>query len=338
MMDKSNSQCSNQRITTLSPKSGKGFVRTSYIQNIIDRSTNYIKAGYPVHLRGISGIGKTTVAFCIAETLGRPVMLIQGDDEMTTTDLVGGETGYHSRKIHDNFIHSVLKVDERVDRQWVDSRLTVAVEKGYTLIYDEYTRSKAEANNVLLSILQEGVLSIPSLLGGKSSCIKVHPDFSAIFTSNPGEYAGVHKSADALSDRMITLDLDHFDEETEMAIVSAKTNISAQNADKIVKIVRELRSSVDCNSFPTVRASIMIAKSFSIWEPKIKASFEDEDFRQICYDILLSKVSGYDVGSDQSKVDIINEVIKKVCGVKKKNGADALTQTKKVIPLGVALV
>jgi len=49
-----------------------------------------------------------------------------------------------------------------------------------------------------------------------------------IFTSNPEEYAGVHKTQDALRDRMVTIELDHFDEETEIAITEARSGIAAR--------------------------------------------------------------------------------------------------------------
>lgn len=310
-MERQQNSSLGMNVTTLTPRPGKGLVRTAGIQSIISRSLNYIRAGYPIHLRGISGIGKTTIAFCVAEALERPVVLIQGDDEMTTSDLVGGESGYHSKKVHDNFIHSVLKVEEKVDRQWVDNKLTAAVEKGYTLIYDEYTRSKAEANNIFLPILQEGILNIPSLRGGKSSCLKVHDNFSAIFTSNPEEYIGVHNTTDALVDRLITIDLDHFDESTEQSIVVAKTGIEKLEAKKIVKIVKALRDSEHCKSIPSIRASIMIAKSVNSWEPKVAVSWYDDNFRQICYDVLLSKLTSNEVnGNNVCSKEIIDELIK----------------------------
>ena len=71
-------------------------------------------------------------------------------------------------------------------QQWVDNRLTTACQFGLTLIYDEFTRSRPEANNVLLSILEERILVLPNARG-RESYLKVHPDFRAIFTSNPDQ-------------------------------------------------------------------------------------------------------------------------------------------------------
>jgi gas vesicle protein GvpN len=119
----------------------------------------------------------------VAAQLGRPAVLVCGDHEFGTSDLVGAQYGYRRRKVIDHFIQSVLKTDEDLTQHWVDNRLTTACEQGFTLIYDEFTRSRPEANNVLLSVLEEGLLPLPAARGGQNY-LKVHPDFTAIFTSN----------------------------------------------------------------------------------------------------------------------------------------------------------
>lgn len=170
----------------IDPRPVAGFVETPYVKGLIRRALTYLKAGFPIHLRGISGTGKTTLAFHIANKIGRPVVLVHGDDENTTSGLVGGEHGYRSRYLRDNFIARVLKVEEDIQKRWMDNRLTLACKNGFTLIYDEFTRSRPEANNILLSILQEGVMDLPSNREGEERhYLKVHPNFRAIFTSNP---------------------------------------------------------------------------------------------------------------------------------------------------------
>jgi len=117
----------------------------------------------------------------VATKIGRPVVMIHGDEEFTTSDLVGGEHGYRFRKVVDRFVSRVLKVEEDMTKRWVDSRLTVACKYGFTLIYDEFTRSRPEANNILLSILQEKMMDLP-VGRGEDPYLKVDPDFTGIFT------------------------------------------------------------------------------------------------------------------------------------------------------------
>lgn len=305
----------NESVTLVAPKAGSDFIETPFVRGILERAMNYLKAGFPIHLRGIAGTGKTTLALRIAELLKRPVILIHGDEELSTTNLIGGETGYHMKYVRDNFISSVLKIDEETAKRWVDNRLTQAVENGYTLIYDEFTRSRPEANNVLLSVLQEGILNFPSARTEGDQIAKVHPDFNAIFTSNPEEYAGVHRAQDALRDRLITLDLETFDRDTEVAITQKKSGLPMADAAHIVDVVRKLRETGQYEFAPTVRGCLMIAKSVRTYRGKAKVRDSDMLFRQICLDILTSETSRIGSKTTASKVkEIVEKAIQEYCG------------------------
>ncbi|MCG2821668.1 MAG: AAA family ATPase, partial [Candidatus Atribacteria bacterium] len=105
--------------TVLEPKALPNFVETKQIKNITERALAYISAGFPVHFRGVSGTGKTTLAMHVASKIERPVVMIHGDEEFSSSDLIGGEYGYHMKKVIDNFIHSVLKTEEDMQKRWV---------------------------------------------------------------------------------------------------------------------------------------------------------------------------------------------------------------------------
>ncbi|MDD5597322.1 MAG: gas vesicle protein GvpN [Victivallaceae bacterium] len=297
----------NEMTTVLEPTAMSDFVETKYIKDITHRALSYFEAGFPVHFRGVSGTGKTTLAMHIASKIGRPVVIIHGDEEFTTSDLVGGEYGYRIRKVVDRFISSVLKTEEDMVKRWVDNRLTVACKYGFTLIYDEFTRSRPEANNILLSILQEKMMDLPVGRGNGEPYLKVDPNFSAIFTSNPEEYAGVHRSQDALRDRMITMDLDHFDYDTEAAITQAKSQLSRAHVETVVSIVRGLRESGKCEFSPTVRGCIMIAKTLKVLRMTPSKSVR---FMQLCQDILASETSRVGSKTNQNRVkELVRELV-----------------------------
>jgi gas vesicle protein GvpN len=294
--------------TVLEPRALPDFVETGFVRALTERAMGYIAAGFPVHFRGASGTGKTTLAFHVASKIGRPVVLMHGDEEFTTSNLIGGENGYRMRKVIDRFVSRVLKVEEDMVKRWVDNRLTIACKHGFTLIYDEFTRSRPEANNILLSILQERILDCPAGRNGEETYLRVDPKFTAVFTSNPEEYAGVHRSQDALRDRMITMDLEHFDEVTEVGIVQAKSGLPQKEAERIVQIVRALRESGKCEFAPTIRGCIMIAKSLKVLNGRARAS--SAVFRQVCQDILASETSRVGSKTNQAKVrELVKQLV-----------------------------
>ncbi len=290
-------------IATLALHPGKDYVETAEIKALGERALSYLRAGFPLHLRGPAGTGKTTLAFRLAAALNRPAMLIEGDESLTTGDLIGRQTRIHHKKVVDRFIHSVTKYEENVNQEWSDSRLTVACREGYTLIYDEFTRSRPEANNVLLAVLEEKLLTLPS--GGGGEYVPVHPDFRVIFTSNPKEYAGVHAAQDALNDRMITLDIDYFDEAAETSIAAARSGLPEEMAAPVVKLVRSYRASGEFRQIPTPRASIAITRMMAAQD--LKPSSNDPRFVQLCLDILDGKCGYADSALPARLMELISE-------------------------------
>jgi len=278
-------------VTVLKKKIKNGMasiVQDEETEYLLSRSLQYLKAGYPVHFTGPSGSGKTSLALALAKKRKKPVMLIHGNHELNNKDLIGDFTGYTSKKVIDNYVRSVYKRDENVTETWRDGRLLEAVKNGYTLVYDEFTRSQPTTNNIFLSILEEGILP---LYGTKLTepFIRVHPDFAVIFTSNPDEYAGVYQTQDALLDRLITIFIDHKEIHRETEIVSEKIGIQKAEAKAITTLVAKLRQECKEDSGPSLRASLMIAKLAV--EGGIPIDGNAPDFQRLCMDVLSHQVS-----------------------------------------------
>ena len=279
-------------------RNSKTMVEDEKTEDLLSRSLQYLKAGYPIHFTGPSGAGKTSLALELAKRRKKPAMLIHGNHELNNKDLIGDFTGYTSKKVVDNYVRSVIKRDESVTETWRDGRLLEAVKNGYTLVYDEFTRSKPTTNNIFLSILEEGILP---LYGTKMTepFVRVHPEFAVIFTSNPEEYAGVYQTQDALLDRLITIFVDHKDSDREAAIVSEKAEIDKRQAAAVTSLVAELRKVCKGDSGPSLRASLMIAKLAVMQQIPIEGS--DPAFQRLCLDILGHQISRCTEGEDPIK-------------------------------------
>jgi len=264
-------------------------VTSPFVEHITDRALTYLQAGYPVHFAGPAGTGKTTLAFHVAAQLGRSVSLIHGDDDFASADLVGSDTGYRRRRVVDNYVHSVVKTEEEAHALWLENRLTTACQNGDTLIYDEFNRSRPEANNPFLSIFSERILNLPKLRRAGRGYLQVHPEFRAIFTSNPEEYAGVHKTQDALLDRLITIQLEQYDRDTEVEVTVARSGVGSADAQTIVDLVRELRAVGVSNGRPTIRSCIALGRVLAL--RGVHARPDEPVYQWACRDLLSSETA-----------------------------------------------
>ncbi|MBO3457742.1 gas vesicle protein GvpN [Aetokthonos hydrillicola Thurmond2011] len=305
----------NSKRSVLRVRPGQ-FVTTPAVKQIATRALRYLHSGFSVHLRGPAGTGKTTLAMHLADCLARPIMLIFGDDEFKSSDLIGSQSGYTHKKVLDNYIHNVLKIEDELKQNWVDSRLTLACREGFTLVYDEFNRSRPEVNNVLLSALEEKILTLPAI-SNQSEYLQVNPQFRAIFTSNPEEYCGVHSTQDALIDRLITINVPEPDELTQTEILLQKTGMDRDNAELVVRLVKAFRQKINVEKASGLRSCLMIAKVCA--EHHIVADPENLDFVDVCADVLFSR-------TNLSHTDAMN-MFKEVVGQHKAEEKETLKKT-----------
>lgn len=305
-----------EEITVVDFMQEQGFVESEKIKDVIERASAYLNSGFPVHFRGPAGTGKTTLAMHLANILNQPTIIIFGSDEVRSVDFVGGQFGYHKKVVIDNYIHSVVKTEETAEQKWIDGRLITACKEGYILIYDEFSRSTPETNNVLLSVLEEKVLELP-INRSEENYIKVHPNFKAIFTSNPDKYAGVYNTQEALLDRMITINLDHWDKETEIEITVGQTGISLIDAKKIVELVRAYRSKISPNI--SIRSAIMLGKVSQ--QMNLSISYDDAMFVKVCKDIIEGRSgpenknsSGNNLNRNQTSTVSFDQILRGILG------------------------
>ncbi|KHE72826.1 gas vesicle protein GvpN [Halobacillus sp. BBL2006] len=265
------------------PEGKEGVYDHPFFRSLIRRSLRYLSSGYPVHYTGPSGVGKTTLALHVAKKRNRPVLMISGNEDLSNEDLIGAYKGYSRKKSDDNFIRTVRKIEEEVTESWVEGRLYEAVKNGYTVVYDEFTRSRPDTNNLFLSVIEEKLLP---LYGAKrkESHIKVHPDFSIIFTSNPTEYVGIFETQDALLDRMITIPFHMMDKEAQVAVVRERTSMEESKAEKIVDLTEKVNGLCEeAHDGLSLRASIMIADILEKYD--IPVDGKNEDFQNLVLDI-----------------------------------------------------
>lgn len=157
------------------------------------------------------------------------------------------------------------------------------------------------------SVLEEHILPL------RGDTVPVHPAFRVIFTSNPADYAGVHGVQDALLDRMVTIRLDSLDQDTEVAIIRARSEAALAEAERIVDLVRAFRDAGLKTSVASVRPGILIARILKVRGGHAHAS--DPIFMQTCWDVLLSQArrAGLDPATAQQAEAALRGLIKQLC-------------------------
>lgn len=264
----------------------EAFVETDAVRALRDRIERWLAADRPVHLVGPTGCGKTAMAMYVARERDRPVVFVNGDADLTTADLVGEYAELERESVRDRYVHNVMKSRDVVRDRWVDNPLTVAAREGATFVYNEFARTDPAANNVLLSVFEEGVLELPGRRGPERY-VEVHPEFRAVLTSNPVEYAGVHTPQDALLDRLVAIHMDFYDRETELAIVTANVDIDETTATRVVDLLRAVRESDELDVTVATRAMVIAAEGLAV-APEVT----EKRLVGVCTDALASKVPG----------------------------------------------
>ncbi len=274
----------------------RNWVETENVKTLKNKIKNWLVLKHPIHLIGPTGCGKTSIALQVAKDLGRPVVWLNGDESITTTDLIGGYSEVEVNTIRDKYIHNVFKDKDILKANWVDNPLTLACKHGYTLVYNEFSRAKPTANNVLLSVFSEGVLELPTQFG-EERYVKVHPNFGAIFTSNPIEYAGIHRPQDALLDRMVGIFMDYYDRETEVDIVVAHTKLGKDEASAVVDMVRKVRERLPEAEKIGTRACVMVSQIL-----KNAGRFDKRSIKAVLGDVITSKTKSREDFTQRLKV------------------------------------
>ncbi|NEP57784.1 MAG: AAA domain-containing protein [Symploca sp. SIO2G7] len=253
------------------------FVKTAGIEQVVQRALRYLSSGYSIHLQGPTGIGKTTLAWHLADCRKRPMMLILGSHTLTITT-------------------------QR------DSWLRRACCEGWTLVYDEFNRSRPELNTVLLSTIEERILGLSH--GYLSECVPIHPEFRVIFTSNSEEYCGTYSPQIALLDRLITIHLPEPNILAQQQLLVELVGVSTEAATLIVGIVQQFLKQVSPGYQFSLRPKLMIAEVCQ--REGMHISADDAEFRQVCRDVLLSRSSQSAMDANALLWELFNKVSKRL--------------------------
>ncbi len=195
-----------------------------YYQPVADEVDLY-EAAYgarmPVMLKGPTGCGKSRFVEYMAWKLGRPLITVACNEDMTASDLVG---------------RFLLDKEGTV---WQDGPLTIAARIGAICYLDEVVEARQDTT-VVIHPLTDHRRVLP--LDKKGELVQAHPDFQLVISYNPGYQSLMKDLKQSTKQRFAALDFDYPDEEIETRIVQHETGVDEDTAGKLVQIAHRARN------------------------------------------------------------------------------------------------
>ena len=174
----------------------------------------------PVMIKGPTGCGKSRFIEHMAYKLGKPLITVACNEDMTASDLVGR-----------------YLLDANGTR-WLDGPLTTAARIGAICYLDEIVEARQDTT-VVIHPLTDHRRTLP--LDKKGELLEAHPDFQLVISYNPGYQSLMKDLKQSTKQRFTGLDFEYPDTKVEAAIVVKEASIDEETATKLVKIAHTAR-------------------------------------------------------------------------------------------------
>ncbi len=175
----------------------------------------------PVMLKGPTGCGKSRFVEHMAWKLGRPLVTVACNEDITASDLVG------------RFL-----LDGQGTR-WQDGPLTTAARIGAICYLDEIVEARQDTV-VVIHPVTDHRRQLP--LDRKGEVVAVHPDFQLVISYNPGYQSLMKDLKQSTKQRFAALDFDYPDREAEAEIVAAESGLAVPDCLKLVELAHRARA------------------------------------------------------------------------------------------------
>ncbi|GAA0410319.1 MoxR family ATPase [Cocleimonas flava] len=175
----------------------------------------------PMMIKGPTGCGKSRFVEYMAWKLGKPLITVACNEDMTASDLVG---------------RFLLDKD---GTKWQDGPLTTAARIGAICYLDEIVEARQDTT-VVIHPLTDHRRSLP--LDKKGELIQAHPDFQLVISYNPGYQSLMKDLKQSTKQRFGGMDFDYPKEKIEVSIVAKESGVDVETAEKLVQIAHRARN------------------------------------------------------------------------------------------------
>jgi MoxR-like ATPase len=258
-----------------------------------------LAAGRDLLLEGPPGTSKSTILRSITAHYGIPLLLVEGNAELTPAKLIG----YHNPA-------AVVRHGYRAE-DFVPGPLPEAMTRGGFLYIEEFNRVPEDTLNTLLTALAERELHVPRV-----GVIHAAPSFRVVGAMNPFDNVGTSRVSISIYDRMCRLALGYQDEGEERRIVALRTGGGHDRLVAVaVAVTRATRRHPDLRTGSSVRGAIdlvLVARELAhIRGRPITGDGGDAlhaVLREAALLALSSKVA-VDEGAERTPEDVLSDIV-----------------------------
>jgi len=260
-----------------------------------------VAAGRDILLEGAPGTSKTTMLKAITAEWGLPLLLVEGNADLTPTKLIG----HHPPSL-------VLREGYTTDN-FVAGPLAEAMQRGGFLYIEELNRAPDDTLNTLLMAMADREIVVPRF--GK---VTAKPTFRVIGSMNPFDNVGTTRLSASILDRFCRLVVDYQDEHAEREVVRRRAPTSM--ADRLlaplvvdaVRAVRATRVHPDVRMGSSVRGAIdLVHVADQLCELRDVTHPVDAGYPAVVLDAMLVALSArihVDEAAERTAEDVLREI------------------------------
>ncbi|MFA6595904.1 MAG: CbbQ/NirQ/NorQ/GpvN family protein [Bacilli bacterium] len=175
----------------------------------------------PVMVKGPTGCGKSRFIEYMAWTLGKPLITVACNEDMTASDLVG------------------RYLLEAGGTRWLDGPLTTAARIGAICYLDEVVEARQDTT-VVIHPLTDHRRTLP--LDKKGELVEARPDFQRVISFIPVYQSLMKDLKQSTKQRFTAFEFDYPEPGLEAKILAEETGLEAGLAASLVKIGQAARN------------------------------------------------------------------------------------------------
>lgn len=178
------------------------------------------KEKLPFMFKGPTGCGKTRFIEHMAYKLGKPLITVSCQEDLSASDLVGryllNENGSY----------------------WQDGPLAMAVRQGAICYLDEIVEARNDAM-VLIHSLTDHRRVLP--IDKTGELVRAHDDFMLVVSYNPHYQSALKQMKQSTRQRFLAMDFDYPAPDLETKIVAKESGVDSGRAKKLVDLGQKIR-------------------------------------------------------------------------------------------------